>query len=735
MWLVKVAGSALLAFAVLSPFPAAADAWGNIDYQSLAISEGSILDFSAIARSSSETDDSVQNGKDMSVAARLRDLTLGSRFLCASQPFGIEEGFPDHATAERYARQLRMHGYNIARFHFVENVFMNGRRRDFDFDSEQVDRFHYFLAALKKEGIGWLLDGLTSANAAYGDVGGDRWIDKRNVKVGVYYDSEQQAHWKELTRRVLGERNKYTGRTVLEDPALAGLILVNEGGLNHLTNLTPSREMNQMFERWLVGKYGSKNDAVRRVGRQAVQDGHIVLPYRNWSASSWVVDAQRFFYQTQKDTFLWMADHVRSIGYAGLVTAFDNWTTLQDHATRAMLSWVDMHAYHDGPSDFISAGSRINQSSSLEGAVPYIREIANSRYWGKPFTVTEYDQPFWNRWRFESGIAPGAYAALQQWNLLCRHGSGPIELAYEPGREGRRRAIYPHGIGMDPIARAAETLTALLYLRGDVSPARHRVGIHLSDEYVFDRRGGIGKLPEDLSKLSLITGVGLVWSDDKPHVALDAFIDPDGRQPTTTNKLAAALGVRAERSLTDWLDYLKEQGILKNNQSDGQNVFVSDTEEIFLDAASMSLRIITPHTEAAAFAAAPGQLEALTITQASGPALVSASAMDGASLARSNRILLIVASDAQNSRMRFADIGQKELTDIGGMPIRLKNVSVDLDLRRDNAMQLSLYALHLNGDRAKRLPLRRVGDNSVSISLHTVSRVHAPTTFFELVAE
>lgn len=40
---------------------------------------------------------------------------------CASLPWSqAYGGFPDHAEADRYARQSAMRGYNIARFHYVE---------------------------------------------------------------------------------------------------------------------------------------------------------------------------------------------------------------------------------------------------------------------------------------------------------------------------------------------------------------------------------------------------------------------------------------------------------------------------------------------------------------------------------------------------------------------------------------------------------------------------------------
>jgi hypothetical protein len=710
------------------------DGWREIGDHSLEVIEGSALDFSALVTAGPA---GAKGGVQANTNGHLRFAgdAHAQRFLCASQPYGVEAGFPDHETANRYARQLKMHGYNLARFTFVDNVLMNGMVKDFGFNPVQLDRFHYFLSALKREGIYWVLDGLTSWNAAYGDVGRNRWVQRRNVKLGVYFDPDQQAHWKELVKRLLGTVNPYTGMRILDDPALAGVILVNEGGLNALINQAHSPEMDGLFAKYLAARYGSVGAAKRHWGSLEALSSQVTLPRGVWMKSGKMVDTQRFYYDQQLKTVTWMTAYIRGLGYKGLVTAFDNWPTLQDQATRANLSWVDMHTYHDNPSAYASPGSRIKQTSSLEDALGYVRNAATARYWGKPFTVSEFDQPFWNRWRFESGLAMGAYAGFQGWDLLCRHASGPIELAYGMDDSSRRQAIYPYGIGMDPIARAGETLAAILYLRGDVQPAKKHIGLRLTPEYVFDQQGGIGQLPDDLTRLGLITGIGLVWQDAKLMQPLDAVIDPVSVSPTLVNKVMQKVGLGAESQLSAVLANLRKQGILAGNLSDGKNYFESDTKEISLDADARVMKVITPRTEATAFAEVPGKLDALSVQKASAPALVSASSLDGAALEKSRRILLILASDARNSGMQFADKNDEELVRLGGMPILLRNIRVELALRHGNPAGLSLYALKLNGARGQKIPITVLDGASATFILDTGALAAGPTTYFELVEE
>lgn len=696
------------------PCATADEVWRPVDVRQLSILPGSILDFSpAVAGARS-------NKK--------------KRLLCASQPYGIEEGFPDHATADAYAKQLRLHGYNMARFHFVDTVLMTGRLRDFDFNQTQVDRFHYFLSALKREGVAWMMDGLTSSNAAYGDVGGDRWTSKRNVKAGIYYDVAQQEHWKELVKRILAVRNPYTGLRILDDPALYGVVLVNEGGLNHIVNLKPDPWLDLLFSQWVLKRYGTVESARKSWGMAALPGDRITLPRKVWTATPLVKDAQRFYYDSQNETLRWMTEYMRTLGYAGLVTAFNNWPNLQDQATRAHLPWVAFNAYHEEPTDFVRLGSSLSQNSSLVNGLAYVRSMASSRYWGKPFTVSEHGHPFWNRWRYESGLAVGAYAALQDWDLICRHGSGPVELAYGSGKSDRRKAIYPYGIGMDPIERANETLTALLYLRGDVSPANHRIGIRLSEDYVFEKGGGIGHLPEAATRLGLVTGIGLVWEDQKPALPLDSIFEPAIKQPTLANKLAEKVGLTGEPSFPEILSNLQKRDLLQGNKSDGKSTFISDTGEILLEPLAKSLKVITPRTEAVAFERAPGKLNTLTISQATVPALFAASSMDGRSLETSGRVLLIVATDARNSGMRFADTDERELLSLGSLPVMLRVVHLTARLRHSEPEKLTLYALSLNGERTERLPLT-IATDGVTFTIDTASLKHGPTTYFELAIE
>ena len=160
----KVMACLLLAWLPLAS--SAADQWLPVKDVSLIVEAGSILDFSSLLPPRNPVASLVVVNQDGHFALQ-ENPARPQRFLMASLGFAVATGsFPDHAMADLHAKQLRMHGYNMVRLDFVEDTLMFQRYANFDFDPEQMDRFHYLLSALKREGIYYVLNGLSSDNAS-----------------------------------------------------------------------------------------------------------------------------------------------------------------------------------------------------------------------------------------------------------------------------------------------------------------------------------------------------------------------------------------------------------------------------------------------------------------------------------------------------------------------------------------------------------------------------------------
>lgn len=713
----------LMAAAFLSPFlpsfAVAGDEWLTLRDADLRIVSGSALDFSGFF-----VQDPVNSPIGVNKNGQLaeeRGAGKRVRFLCAVLLFTSPHGkFPDHAAADALAVQLRTTGYNLARLHFVETTLMEGAKHDFDFDPVQVDRLHYLLAALKKQGIRWMIDAATSWNGAYADVGNNRFAKVHNLQVSVHYDVEAQAHWKLLVQRILNVKNRYTGTVILRDPALLAVTLFNESGLGFGTRKNVPPELLGRFREWSAGTQvsGNRKDDVS---------------FR--SKSNATVTLQDFFTEMEVGTLKWMTAYLRSLGYTGLVTNYNNGKSLQAAASRASTELVAVHAYYDHPTNFIREGSRQKGLSSLGESLPYVQYFGASRYLGKPFIVDEYDHPYWSPWRREAGIAVPAYAALQDWDAIARF-ANPVHLKYRPDDAApRNRAIHPFAIGMDPIARAGETLAALLYRRGDVSPSMNTVATLISPSVVHRSSAGKDSMSEDVGRQVFLSRTGAIWEGQPVEEKSVLSTPPDmgGGVNDRPNSLIGRVSSRWQKKV----EQLRRVGVLKQSNKTNQSgtLYHSDTGEIVLDVVHKRMSVVSRQTEATAFEElpAPITLEKMTIENADVPALVSISSLDNMGLADSKRMLLVVATDCINSNSRFSS-DRSMLENLGSLPVLIRGARISIRLKRSEGAKMALYSLALNGRRKERISLPYSG-NDLLIGIDTKKLKEGPTTYFELVME
>jgi len=656
------------ALVLLASLGATAQDWPAVRETTLEVAPGSPLDFSAI----------LPNG---AINAARRVIVAKGRFamsdapdtplplFCASLAWSpASGGFPDHDGADRYARQLAMHGYNVARLHFLESALMFGRQDDFDFDPDVLDRIHYLLAALKREGISWIVDGMTSARGGLGGYD-DRWDGKGDLKQSVLLEASGLAHWQRLQETILGTVNPYTGVAPIADPALALIVLVNEGGLEFDSIVAEgqgeasySPMITTAFNAWLRRHYADSAALAAAWGGlgggESLEQGSIALPANRYAPSPRYRDVQRFFIETETAGTAAMTAILREMGYKGAISNYNNWPILQANVSRRDLEALTMNIYFDWVSGY-APGTRIEQQSSIARGLDYIRLAASTRRLGKPFLLTEYDHLFWNRYRYEAGLAVPAFAAFQGWDGLCRHGHGPIALRY--GEDApHKRQMLPYAIALDPVARAGETLAALLFRRGDVAPSGIRIAL------ATDGDTGLGpaiaaREPEELTALMALGGIGL--------------------QEGATGGVPAD---RASTGLSAMVAQLRRDGVIGQDAVDamGRGRYESDTGQITVVPGQRLMQLVTPRTVAAAFEGldTPLQLGPVTVRTSTTPALFALAALDDLELDQSRRILVILATDARNTEMTFADRDAREIVDFGHLPVRIRPGTVTFDL-------------------------------------------------------
>lgn len=719
--------------------------WQAIKDKDLRITQGSILDFSDIFTAMPKHADTPIGVSQQGHLVLMNENKERIRFFCATLvPGGPHGGFPKHDQADELALQLRLHGYNLVRFHFVDEALIENPAGALKFEAEALDRFYYLLSALKQQGIYWMIDAATSQDGIYGNKGKSKSsTDAANLRLDVHIDSSAKDYWKKMVINMLGNKNPYTGQSALSDPALAIITLVNESGLDHVTRKGYSDQLLEPFRTWLLKKYGDItqiNKAWDDADINYISD--IQLPKKD-EVSKRVTDLLQFFTDLERSTLEWATQFLREEGYQGLITNYNNGRSVRSRAIGRDLTLITQHGYYDHPSDFSRPGSTIKGGSSIADSLPYVRDFASSRFGGKPFIVDEYDHPFWNPYRREAGLAVPAIAALQNWDGIARF-TNPVKLSYDNPKAPRDKAIYPFGIGIDPISRAGETLAALLYRRIDVRPAQSNVAIDLTAKEVYSE--GLGKwrpMPDDLSRMGLVTGLGLRWeeADDSakknsnwsPELSMDYSLT----ELKASNKITKAvkkLGRRSEAGWPERIAALKKANILpSNNRTDpSAGIYESDTGEILIETNKRRMTVVTPNTEAIVFdGGLPVTLSQLMIQSSTSPALVSISSLDDHPLSDSTRMLIILATDALNSNMRLSK-DRTTLYELGELPILMRTTQVTLTFYHNSPESLDLYSTMLNGKRMDKISIDQV-PGGVRFTLDTSQLSHGPTTYFELV--
>ncbi len=665
--------------------------WLTVQDHDLRVKPGSALDFEPIFQGKRAAGD------------------WNQPYLCAPLVFTKPNGFvPKKAELEQLVLELKHRGYNLVRLHYLDNVLMMGAKSNFDFNAEQADRIHYLLALLNHYNIKYMIDAATSWNGAYAVSGKNRFAPKYNVRLDIHFNSQYQEHWKKMVDLILLEKNPYTGKSVLLDPSLIAITTYNELGLAY--NIRKESRKGKGFP--LIVKYRFQ-EWLRKNNYPKMEPPKL----KEVSEASMLLNT--FLVETERNTFAWMSQYLRDKGFQGKITAYNNGKGIQAMAARQDLGLLSVHAYHDHPSQFIRKGSAIKNNSSIEAGLPYMQYMSLVRELGKPFIVDEYDHPYWNTWRREAGIAMASFASFQSWQAICRY-ANPVILKYRSGAPQRQRAMYPFAVGMDPIARAGEVLSALLYRRQDVSSGGNTLGILFKDTDFTSSRALNKPLSAAYTKMSLLVQIGTIYSQ------------VDNYSPEVVIPFVKETWKTSGQSL--WsknLKVLKNNNLLFNNEFPKQEL-ISSTGELFLNPKEKKLKVITNKTEAIVYDQLTSEenLNNLSILKASGKSVLSVSALDGGDLYSSKRMLIIFATDARNSGSQL-NVNGKRLLKLGKLPVQIKSQSATFRLENQYASKMNFYALNLRGERVQKLSVQK-NLNSIVLNLDLSKLSNGPTTFFEL---
>lgn len=392
-----------------------------------------------------------------------------------------------------WASTLARFGVNCVRFQFLDlkepRGLIDDRRADTRaLDPAQLDREDFFIAELEKRGIYIDLNLLVGRpfDAADGVRDADRLHE--GAKGTSLFDTRMIELQKEYAQELLGHRNPYTNRTYSNDPGVALVEINNENALE-IGYRAPSPfyadELTGMYNQWLAANRTPQQiDQLRSI--TGTKPGSPVplmsMPHEDASAPPVRFYAEAEFYDaTQRTYFEDMERYLKqTLGSKSLVIA----TADHSHSgsgypvllATSSMDVVDGHDYWQHPGMYVRKAPMVNHPFDST-----VVELSRSAVAGKPYTVSEVNNPFPNDYAGEGIPILAAYGQLQDWDAILWY-------TFEPKADPAWKPYVgdPFDISLDPVKMPELAEGALMFLRGDVEKARTVVERSYSKQQVFD---------------------------------------------------------------------------------------------------------------------------------------------------------------------------------------------------------------------------------------------------------
>jgi hypothetical protein len=415
---------------------------------------------------------------------------------------------PPKDQAALWAAEMARYGINCVRFHFLDMPnrrtggrrspigLIDGSREDTQhFDPEQLDRLDFFIAELKKRGIYSNLNLNVGRTYKPGDEVPDSSMFGAAGKGFTFIGPRLLELQKDYAKQLLTHVNPYTRSSYAQEPAVAIVELVNENSLfefwdrnwlrgerggrgspNPQLDLTPAYEklLTQMYNDWLKEHRSAEELAVIRK-EAGVKEGEMVPRLRKGDVrgapeAQFLAEAA-FYESVERNFFEGMKKYLReTLGVRSLIVGTADHTyfipNLPLLRSTSAMDMVDGHVYWQHPSIW---GER-NTPMVNDPLDSIIVKLARSPMAGRPFTVSEVNHPNPNEYACEMIPILAAYAGFQDWDGVCFY---TFEL--KTGADFQPFVTDNFDITQDPVKMMQMETGALMFLRGDVQPAKRTV--------------------------------------------------------------------------------------------------------------------------------------------------------------------------------------------------------------------------------------------------------------------
>jgi len=562
---------------------------------------------------------------------------------------------PSKEDAPLWAATLARFGVNCVRFQFLDlptpRGLIDGKRDDTRaLDPEALDREDFFIAELEKRGIYINFNLLVGRPFKAGDGVEDYQKIREGAKGISLFDRRIIELQKEYARQLLAHSNPYTKLEYGNDPAVAMVEINNENALwvgFHGPTAYYDRELDELYNTWLKKNLSAEEMRKLReiAGVAQSEDEPIPLlagraemekaPQERFYAES------RFFLETQRGYWEEMRNYlVKNLGVKSLImTTADHGHTSSGYPlllATASFDSNDGHTYWQHDWENKVKAPMVNDPFNST-----VVELSRTPVAGKPYTVSEVNNPFPNDWDSEGMPILAAYGDFHDWDAI-------IWYTFEPKASADWKPYIGDAfdISLDPVKMPQLAAGALMFLRADISPAKSTVERSYTREQVFD------------SAL-------LIPAKDRPYFT-PGF-------PLAVPLQHGSRILSLERGATGRLD------------ATVANPIVSDTNQLAWYNSSAMTGMVTVDT--------PRSQALIGFVKANGKAVPNLSAevenrfctivlnsMEEAPISRASRLLLTLGSRVENQGMRWND-RRSNLADWGGSPTLIEPVVGRITLR------------------------------------------------------
>jgi hypothetical protein len=424
---------------------------------------------------------------------------------------------------------------------------------------------------------------------------------------------------------------------------------------------------------------------------QKVEQGTLDLPPAQGATPGQGRDWIEFLSAVEASYVATMRDTIkRESGFKGAVTCSQaSYGGMAGIARESASDWTDMHAYWQHP-DFPGQpwdpkNWRISNTAMLDDPNSgTLLGLATHRVEGKPFTVSEYNQPAPNDYASETLPLILSYAAIQDWDGVFLFDYNTDGNNWNPGRI---RGFFD--TDSDPNKMAFAPAMARAFLSGALPPAKAKTTLLVPKEALLE--------------LASQTQGSARWDsffDNAPAVwRANGLSTSDVLGSRIALRLVPGAGeARLERS--------GERTVRAGNPAFDWS-FSGTRGRLVMDSASVKALVGRVGSEGSSFWPL-GALSIASPRSSNGWVSLVAVARDGKPLEGSNSILLSALCRAENANMTWNTDRTSVGDGWGDGPPQLETPSATLELRT-RAKSAQVWKLDATGKRTNPLPSTLLG--------------------------